>query len=224
MVRAGSRLSSDPAAPDEALGPSQLFATRLDAVYCSCEAGGCQKSWASNSFAISSYAGAVIMNPVGGRCDRCGRTFCRNHAISTRRHDFACPGCRRPLDPALPPNGRPSVQTERLNRRLVHIAVLVKGRRPPSEDYLTTLFHAVAPDVFENDSTIGVHHLPRFNGEEQRTAMFHVGAENPDYLGAAYDLRVYPGADPDGRGQCVMAKVFEHEPKIIDPDAPSATS
>ncbi|MPZ28756.1 MAG: hypothetical protein GEV12_20755 [Micromonosporaceae bacterium] len=125
---------------------------------------------------------------------------------------------RLPLDTAPPPNGRTSVQTERLNQPLDHVFVLLEGKRPPSPDFMTSLCAHVMPDVFEDDPSITGTNARRFRGDGQNLAMAFVVEANDAYLTPEYDLRVYPGKEA-GRGpRWVIVKIFEARPKYVDPD------
>ncbi|MBD0421769.1 hypothetical protein H0H10_21870 [Streptomyces sp. TRM S81-3] len=223
LIYIGARTTSE-AAPEEQLGPRQLFDTRLNAVFCACEAPGCGVSWVSAHHLLGDHGGGVsISNPMGGRCDVCAVTVCRRHARPAAL-GLGCPRCGRHLDPVPAPNGRRhSAQTERLNKPLVHVIVLVEGKRPPSPDFMTGLCDSVMPDVFEDSPRITGNCSRRFRGDEGRTeAVFHAGALEPAYLTDDYDLRIHPGRQAGRRGQrWVIAKVFENRPKHVDPDNPA---
>ncbi|QKV90799.1 hypothetical protein HUT19_02795 [Streptomyces sp. NA02950] len=224
LIYAGARTTSE-AAPDEQLGTRQLFDTRLNAVFCACEAPGCGVSWVSAHHLLDGHrGGAMISNPMGGCCEDCGVTLCKRHARSAG-HGLDCPRCGRQLDHAPAPNGRrQSAQTERLNKRLVHVIVLVEGKKPPSAEFMTGLCESVMPDVFEGSPRITGNHYRKFTADEGRTeAVFHAGAMESAYLTDDYDLRIYPGKQAGRRGRrWVIAKVFENRPKHIDPEHPSA--
>ncbi|MFB7271761.1 hypothetical protein [Streptomyces sp. NPDC056244] len=224
LIYIGARTTSD-AAPGEQLGPRQLLDTRLNAVFCACEAPECGVSWVSAHHLLDGHGDAMITNPMGGYCEACGVTLCKRHARPAG-YSLGCPRCARQLDPAPAPNGRRrSAQTERLNKRLVHVIVLVEGRKPPSAEFMTGLCDSVTPDVFDDSPRITGNCARKFKGDEGRTeAVFHAGALEPAYLMDDYDLRIYPGRQAGRRGQrWVIAKVFENRPKHIDPENPPST-
>jgi hypothetical protein len=218
VVNAGSRRSSEPDGPTEALGSSELFDARLNGIYCQCEALGCGKIWPTNHFDFPDASRVSITNPRGGRCDSCERTFCRDHALTDFL--FACPDCEAQLDATAPPNRSRSLQTERVNKPIAHVAVVAEGPDATSPEFLTELFRAIAPDVLEgpNPPTVSAYGRPRFDGSERDLAMTAAGASHPEYFTSAYDLRVYDGTGADGRRGWVIAKVFEDRPKFVDPD------
>jgi hypothetical protein len=223
LIYVGARTTSQ-AAPEEQLGPRQLFDTRLNAIFCACEAPGCGVSWVSAHHLLDGYSGgATISNPMGGRCETCRVTLCKRHA-PPGLSGLGCPRCGRQLDPAPAPNGRRhSAQIERLNKPLIHVIVLVEGKKPPSSDFMTELCESVMPDVFDDSPRITANNYRKFNGDGQGEAMAYAGALEAAYLTADYVLRIHPGQQAGRRGQrWVIAKVFEERPKHVDPENTSA--
>ncbi|WP_410540023.1 hypothetical protein [Streptomyces sp. KL2] len=222
LIYIGARTTSK-ATPEEQLGPRQLFDTRLNAIFCACEAPGCGVSWVSAHHLLDDHGGGTLINnPMGGYCEACGVTLCRRHARSVS-HTLGCPRCGLHLDPVPAPNGRrQSAQTERLNKQLVHVIVLVEGEKPPSPDFMTGLCDSVMPDVFDDSPRITGNYSRKFKGDEGRAeVMFHAAALEPAYLTDDYELRIYPGKQAGRRGQrWVIAKVFENRPKHVDPENP----
>jgi hypothetical protein len=215
LIYLGARTSSE-AGPEETLTPPQLFDSRLNSIFCACEAPGCGVSWVSAHHMLDG-AGATILNPMGGRCEICELTVCRTHAPSG-----ACPRCGGSLDPAPSPNGRRrSGQTERLNKRLVHVFVLVETKRRLPPDFLPKLFESVVPDVFDDSPLITTDNLRKFTGDGGKFARIYATRLYPAYLTADYDVRVYPGEEvARGGKRWVIVKVFENRPKHLDPDGP----
>lgn len=223
VIRSGARRTTD-ASPDETLEPPHLFDSRLNPLFCACEAPGCEVSWVSAHYLVGD-APASISNPVGARCESCGVTLCRRHLPAPDRYGavHGCPRCGGQLDPAPPPNGRQRTnQTPRRNQRLVHVVVLVEGKQPPSPDFMTGLCTDVLPDVFDDDARITGHSQRKFNGDGRDTAWFVAADISDAYLTDAYDMQVYPGQLAGRRGQrWVIVKVFENRPKHVDPDHPA---
>lgn len=186
---------------------------RLDSLFCSCQAAGCTSMWVSAGMFMPP-GGITVTNPRGGRCERCDAYFCRNHF---GRRD-ACPRCGGELDPApRVSNGRPALQTIRLNQPLVHVQVMREGTGRISPGYMTELLSTIAPDVFEDNPTIrGVTAHP-WPEDCHASAMLHAAADNEEYLGDTYDLHVADGSDRSGT-RWVLVKVFAKMPKYVDPD------
>lgn len=220
VVRLGSRRTTD-AVPGEALEQRHLFDNRLNPIFCSCDAPGCEVSWVSAHFMTKDYAGAVISNPLGARCASCDVTLCRRHLPADA--SLACARCGAPLDAAPPPNGRPRTnQTPRLNKRLVHVIVLVEGKRPPSPEFMTELCEHVMPDVFEDEPRINGFNERKFKGDGHDAGLMAGLMADDAYGTDAYDVRVHPGYQAGRRGQrWVIVKIFENRPKHIDPDGPA---
>ncbi|TDD86691.1 hypothetical protein E1293_09270 [Actinomadura darangshiensis] len=222
VVRLGSRRTTD-AAPGEALEPQHLFDSRLDPVFCSCDAPGCEVSWVSAHHMLEDYAGATITNPLGARCPSCDLTLCRRHLpIGESGLAGDCERCGALLDAAPPPNGRETNQTPRLNKRLVDVIVLVEGKRPPAADFLTELCGNVMPDVFEDAPHIHGLNERKFKGDGYDLGLIAAFTADDAYGTDDYDVRVYPGHQAGRRNRrWVIVKIFENRPKHVDPHNPA---
>ena len=223
VVRDGSRRKTD-ASPGEALESQHLFDSRLNPIFCACDAPGCGVSWVSSYHEVQGYASATILNPLGARCDSCDVTLCRRHLPAKRPAGVLdCARCGRPLDAAPPPNGRTETnQTPRLNKRLVHVIVMVEGRRRPSAEFMTGLCKDVIPDVFADNPRISGFNKKKFEGDGYGLGLTYGLAADDAYGTEDYDIQVYPGRQAGRRGQrWVIAKVFENRPKHVDPDNPA---
>jgi hypothetical protein len=143
---------------------------RLDSLYCSCQAAGCTYAWVS----VGRFRDNVMVrNARGGRCDRCDAYFCRHHFGP----HGGCPQCGRDLDHTTRlSNGRPAMQTIRLNQPLDHVPVMREGTGRISPEYMTELVSTVAPDVLEDSPTLRGHHRPPVARRQQRTS---AGAGGP---------------------------------------------
>ncbi|WP_020573276.1 hypothetical protein [Actinopolymorpha alba] len=225
LIRSGSTRTTD-ASADETLEPRHLFDSRLDPIFCACEAPGCAVSWVSGHHLMGD-ATAAVSNPLGAQCRACGVTLCRRHLPAADRYGMVhgCPQCGRELNPAPPPNGRQKTnQTPRLNKRLVDVVVLVEGKRPPSPEFMTGLCTHVIPDVFDDDPRIKGYHEKRFRGDGSEMAWFLAADLSDAYTTDAYDMRVYPGQQAGRHGQLwVIVKIFENRPKHVDPDNPATS-
>lgn len=219
LVRDGQRRTSD-ASPGEALEARHLFDSRLNPIFSECDAPGCGASWVSAHYLVGA-ATAVVSSPLGARCESCGVTLCRRH-LPAQGSDLAltCARCGGRLNPAPPPNGRRQTnQSPRLNKPLVHVLVLVEGKRPPSGEFMTELCEHVMPDVFDNDPRITGFNERKFSGDGSDWALSLGLAADDAYSTDAYDVQVYPGQQAKRRGQrWVIVKVFENRPKHVDPD------
>ncbi|WP_198680931.1 hypothetical protein [Lentzea terrae] len=210
IVYHGSRQS-----PVEPLTRQDMWDTRLDELFCSCDARGCTAAWMSiGRFMPGNVA---VANPIGGRCEACDQYFCRNHF--GRRN--GCPRCRRALDHAPQvSNGRPSGQMVRLNQPLVHVQVLREGTGVVSPEYMTDLLSWVAPDVFEDSPTIRALSIHPWPDNPDDRAMMQVIVEHDEFGEDTHDLRVSNGHSKDG-SRWAIVKVFAKMPKYVDPDFPS---
>lgn len=219
VVRLGSRRTTD-ASSGERLEFPDLFDSRLNPIFCACDAAGCDVAWVSAHHELGRYTSATIANPLGARCASCDVTLCRRHLPAGGSGALECARCGRPLDAAPPPNGRRETnQTPRLNKRLIHVIVLVEGKRPPSAELLTSLCAHVMPDVREDSSRIsGVNHR-KFTGDGHDLGLMFGLTADDAYGTDDYDLRVYCGQQTERRGQrWVIVKVLENRPKHVDPD------
>jgi len=203
----------------ERLTSERLWDRRLDSVFCSCEASGCDNAWISAGQFMTG-ATVTVSNPRGGRCTRCAGYFCREHyvadAVSVR-----CPRCGDRLDGAPQvANGRRPLQTTRLNQPLVHIMVVREGRGLPGPDYMNSLLRSVAPDCFEDDPTLVGFPARRWPDHGRDLALALIAQDYSEYLTDGYEICVDDGRDQEGI-RWLMAKVFAKTPKIVDPDAPS---
>lgn len=222
VAREGSRRTTD-ARPGEALEPRHLFDSRLNPIFCECEAPGCTASWVSSHYLVQGSE-AVVSNPLGARCKSCGVTLCRRHLSSqTVQGALSCPRCRGSLDGAPSPNGRRRTnQTPRLNKPLAHVVVLVEGKQPPSPAFLTELFQHMTPDVFDDSPRLTGHNERKFKGDGSEFALMLALAANADYATDDYEIQSYPGQQAERRGhRWVIVKVFENRPKHVDPDNPA---
>ncbi|WP_146607779.1 hypothetical protein [Spongiactinospora gelatinilytica] len=223
LVRLGSGRITD-AGPDEALEPQHLFDNRLNPIFCACDAPGCEASWVSAYHMLEGSAGALIRNPLGARCESCEVTLCRRHLPAERSDGVLnCARCGRPLDAAPPPNGRQRTnQTPHLNKRLVHVIVLVEGRRPPSVEFMAGLCKNVMPDVFEDSPRINGCNKRKFKGDGYDLGLMFGLVADEAYRTDNYDIQIYPGRQAGWRGQrWVIVKIFENRPKHVDPDNPA---
>lgn len=214
VAREGSRRSTT-ANPGEVVLSQHLYDSRLDPIFCSCDAPGCQISWVSAHYLVGDSA-AIITNPLGAACQSCGITLCRNHLPAG---SLACRRCGRPLNTAPPPNGRSgSNQTPRLNKPLVHVIVLVEEKREPTPEFLTELCENVAPDVYEDSPRFEAMGVRRFENSPSEFGLAVALASNSDYGSTRYDLQIFPGQQAGRKGQrWVIVKIFENRPKHVDP-------
>lgn len=196
----------------DALTVDDLRDPRLDAVFCHCDVPGCSVSWVSLGQVVD--YDVIVTNPRGGRCMRDHGYYCRRHFGQSG----TCPRCGGRLDHAPQvPNGRPSLQTERLNRTLVHVYVLWEGTGQISGDRMTDLLKAMSPDVFEDDPKITGAAVPSLMDDPQGHSLAQVAHDHSDYLSDAYELRTYNGRDGFGK-RWSLVKVFTATPKFVDPD------
>lgn len=185
---------------------------RLDSLFCSCEGPDCTGMWIS--FGQVEPLGITVLNPRGGRCVRCGGYFCRNH-FGPR---VECPRCGGSLDHApRVNNGRPAMQTVRLNQPLVHVHVMREGTGQVGPEYMTELLSGIAPDVFEDSPTISGNTMHPWPDDCLDVAVLQMSRDRREYLDEAYDLRVDNGHDRSGTRWAVV-KVFAKMPKYVDPD------
>jgi hypothetical protein len=219
VAREGSRRSTN-ANPGEVILPEHLYDSRLNAIFCSCDAPGCQVSWVSAHFLATGSETVMIANPLGASCHNCGITLCRNHLPPAGSGlQIWCPQCRQAMNTAPRPNGRPTTnQTPRLNKPLVHVIVVVEGKRDPDPDFLTELCRHVVPDVFEDSPRIDAKAQRRFTDDGTEAGLTLALAYNAAYAGAGYELQTYPGQQAGRKGQrWIIVKVFENRPKHGDP-------
>lgn len=222
VAREGSRRTTD-ANPGEVLEPRHLFDSRLNPIFCECDAPGCAVSWVSAHYLVGS-AKAVVSNPLGVRCESCGSTLCRRHLPGGGSGGVVnCPQCGGTVNAAPPPNGRQRTnQSPRLNKRLAHVIVVVEGKKQPSAEFMTQLCEHVMPDVFEDNPRLNGYNERKFKGDGSDYALMLALAAEKDYGSDGYDIHVYPGQEAGRRGQrWVIAKVFENRPKHVDPDNPA---
>jgi hypothetical protein len=223
VVRLGFRRATD-AGPGEALEPQHLFDSRLNPIFCACDAPGCEVSWVSAYHMLDGFASAMISNPLGAYCESCEVTLCRRH-LPPERLDGAlnCARCGHPLDAAPPPNGRQRTnQSPRLNKRLVHVIVLVEGKRPPSAEFMTGLCEHVMPDVFEDNPRVNGFNERKFKGDGYDLGLMFGLTADDAYGTDNYDMQIYPGQQAGRGGQrWVIVKIFENRPKHVDPDNPA---
>jgi hypothetical protein len=185
---------------------------RLDSLFCTCQAAGCTYSWVSAGLFMTSDV--TVTNPRGGHCERCDRYFCRHHFTP----HGTCPRCDGDLDYApRVSNGRPAMQTVRLNQPLVHVQVMREGTGRISPDYMKELLSSIAPDVFEDSPTIRGTTIYPWPDDCQGMAMAGVVLDHEEYLGDTYDMRVADGRDRAGT-HWVLVKIFARMPKYVDPD------
>ena len=99
---------------------------------------GCQSDWRA-VLTVRTVRLQTALPPANGQCP--GRAT-------------VCPACSGNLESSPPPNGRPSKQTVRLNKPLVHVLLFTEGPIQPTPNSLNDLFRMVAPDVFEDGAHI----------------------------------------------------------------------
>ncbi len=222
IARAGSARTTD-AGPDETIERRHLFDSRLDPIFSSCDTPGCRTSWISPHYMKRMFDNLTVTNPLGAGCAGCGVALCRKHLWTDRNGLLLrCPRCSQKMDPTSRPNGRSqSVQTPRLNRPLVHIAVLTEGRNTPSPEFMTELLQEVSPDTFEENPRVSAFNGASFSGDSTGLADALAFKLTDDYPAKTHEIHVYPGRQAGRRGrQWVIIKVFENRPKHVDPDNP----
>jgi hypothetical protein len=210
----------------EPLTQADLFDTRLDAVFCSCDAPGCRSSWISAGQVVPGAAQMQmqVLNPRGGRCEQCGGYYCRNHFAQQALPLVQCPRCGGALDAAPQvSNGRPARQTARRNQPLVHVQVLREGSGRISPSYLETLFGAMAPEVLEESPTISAMPVRHWPDDCQGLALAILANRHDKYLTDTYNLYVYDGRDQGGV-RWALVKVYTKQPKYVDPDVQPDTT
>lgn len=198
----------------DGLTTDDLRDPRLDAMFCHCDASGCTASWISAGQIMD---GEIhVTNPIGGRCTQGHGYYCRNHFAE----NSTCPRCGGRLDYApRVPNGRPSTQTLRLNRTLVHVFVMWEGTGRISGDSMTALLTAVSPDVFEDDAKITGITIGLLGDDPEGLLLAYAAKHREDYLDDTYKLYTYDGRDGSGN-KWGLLKVFTAAPKHVDPDDP----
>lgn len=200
----------------EPLTMNHIRDPRLDQLFCSCQEPGCSSSWVSARRFIT--GDVTVLNPRGGRCERCSGYFCRNHFAPQAVLRAQCPRCGGAMDPApRVSNGRPPLQTVRLNQPLIHVHVMREGPGRIGPDYMTRLLQAMAPDAFEDSPTIRGIGVPSWPDDCKGLAMAQVAVDHPEYLTETYDMLIFDGGDEAGT-RWVLVKVFATMPKYIDPD------
>ena len=213
MSRTNLEASKEPLSRTEILDP------RLDGLFCSCDEPDCTAMWISARVGLSDFDSIAVANPIGGRCSQCGRYYCKRQF--RQRTGIAhvgpvCPACSGNLESAPPPNGRPSKQTVRLNKPLVHVLLLTEGPIQPAPDSLNDLFRMVAPDIFEDGPQITAFPVGPWREGIPDIAMAKLASSYPDYLTPAYQKHTVVLRDAHG-ARLVMLKVFANRPKIVDP-------
>jgi hypothetical protein len=203
-------------ASKEPLTPTEMQDPRFDSLFCSCDILGCTAEWISAKVAFPDYS-VFEDPPLGGQCRRCGKYFCEPHFGTQDGYVCKCQ-CGGDLIAAPPPNGRPSSQTARLNKPLVHVLVLKEGIEPPVSVF-QKIFQNVAPDVLEDSPTVC------FCGDKwpetpMEYAMALLARDYSEYLSKEYDVRTAVLHHQDGT-RLLILKVFANRPKIVDPTAPA---
>jgi hypothetical protein len=197
----------------EPLTSADLCDPRLDSLFCSCQVPGCTYFWVSLGRILTGVT-LTVMNPRGGRCERCDGYVCRHHFAG----HGACPRCHGSLDYApRVSNGRPAMQTVRFNRPLVHVQILREGTGRISPEYMTELLSSIAPDVFEDSPTIRGIPIHPWPDDCRGLAMAILCNEHEEYLGHTYDMRIADGRDRAGT-HWALVKIFAKIPKYVDPD------
>lgn len=199
----------------EPLAFGDLLDTRLDRLFCSCEWPGCRNSWVSSRVAFRAPE-IKVRNPIGGRCQACGKYTCRTHFATQTDRTAICPQCGGRLNYAPPANGRTPSQTVRLNQPVVHVVLLREGPLPPSRDFIRVLLDVQAPDVLEDGATISVFHDPNWSDDPEGLASALVARDHPDYIGGEFDVHSASGYEQDGV-RWALVKIFKKTPKHVDP-------
>jgi hypothetical protein len=203
----------------ERLSRAEILDPRVDRLFCSCDEPDCTAMWISAKVGFADHEKLLVANPIGARCVQCGRYYCKRHFRQRTGNGRAmpvCPACSGNLEPAPPPNGRPSRQTVRLNKPLVHVLLFTEGPLHQMPNSLTDLFRMIAPDIFEDGPQIRGFPVGPWREDIADIAMAKLALEYPDYLTPAYEPHTAELRDAHG-ARLIMIKVFANRPKIVDP-------
>jgi hypothetical protein len=199
----------------EPLSTTELFDSRLDSLFCSCDTQGCSASWISSHAIIADYGHKAVSNPIGGACSNCGAYTCRKHFAS----GSLCPQCGGKLDFSPPPNGVKSPrQTVRLNKPVVHAVLLREGPLSIEPNFVDQILTYQAPDIREDQASIRGFATGKWPDDPMGVGTALLARDHPEYLGKDFLVHSFSGYTQDGI-HWALVKVFRNVPKYIDPSA-----
>jgi tetratricopeptide (TPR) repeat protein len=140
----------------------------LDGLFSQCSR--CHRCWPGNP-ALKGFRGqAMITNPLGGRCPKCQKVWCRECAPGEMY--LSCPECRVALEIPKEPSGRKRGlgPAKRPELRLRQICIFKAPPKPRNaSSYATMTLDALCPDAFHSAAEIFIHTGEEGTNEEAAT-------------------------------------------------------
>jgi Flp pilus assembly protein TadD len=139
----------------ERIRPSVAEDPLLDGLFNQCSR--CHRCWPGNP-TLKGEGQRVVFNPVGGRCPKCQKVWCRGCAPG--EVGLSCPECRVELEILTEPSGRkrglrPAKRPDLTLRQVCIFKAPPKPRNATS--YTTLVLDGLCPDAFHSDPEIYFH-------------------------------------------------------------------
>jgi len=179
----------------------------LDPVFAQCSQ--CRAFWPVNP-SLKDMAHVVVMHPVGGVCETCGKVFCRKCAVTDGLF-LKCPQCHVQLGVIRTPMGRTRIPRRvEATRKIVQVCIFKEAPEPPNmRSYVQLVLETLVPEALITKD-VGIYAETTQGEANQFYALARTMIVKPELDLEKYDVITQDFTDRDG-GRGIVLKVYEKE-------------
>jgi hypothetical protein len=179
----------------------------LDPIFAECSQ--CRAFWPVNPL-LKDMAHVVVTHPVGGKCETCGKVFCRKCAITDGLF-LRCPECNRQLGIIRTPMGRTRIPRKpETGKRIVQVCIFKEAPEPANmRSYVQLVLETLVPEALTTKD-VGIYAETTPGEANQLYVLARTMFVKPQLDLEKYDVITQNFTDKDG-GRGMVLKVYEKE-------------
>lgn len=179
----------------------------LDPIFAECSL--CRAFWPVNPL-LKDMADVVVTHPVGGKCETCGKVFCRKCAITDGLF-LRCPQCNRQLGIIRTPTGRTRIPRKpETGKRIVQVCIFKEAPEPANmRSYIQLVLETLVPEALVTKD-VGIYAETTHGEANQFYVIARTMIVKPQLDLEKYDVITQNFTDKDG-GRGMVLKVYEKE-------------